>query len=141
MFKLFAGATFFAIAAVLVAMPAKDVVSASRLVLKTERTDGRTGSQVRNYLSPRLDGRPVAFCVSGESGCGKEAADAFCRVSGFGDAIMFQRDHGASDPAKVYFRQIKCRAAAAPAQASRDIVIEPAGAPLITNYAAKSDSL
>ncbi len=141
MMKLFAAVTFVASVSALVAIPAKDVTSASRVVLKADRVETRTSSQVRNYLSPSRDGRPVAFCISGESGCGKEAADAFCRGSGFIEAITFQRDHGASDLANVYFHQIKCRRSPAPVHDLGDVIIEPAGAPLITNWATKSDSL
>jgi hypothetical protein len=40
--------------------------------------------------------------------CGKEAADAFCRSTGFTGAMNFQRDSVQSHSARRGFRQIKC---------------------------------
>jgi hypothetical protein len=121
MLKLFAAVALLGSVS-LVAMPAIDAVSPSHAAAKADRLETQTDTQVRNYLSPQLDGRPVGFCVAGEDGCGKDAADAFCREIGFAEAIMFQRDNGPL----VVFRQIKCRRSAA-VEAHR-IIIEPAGA-------------
>jgi hypothetical protein len=99
----------------------------------------KVNAATRNYVSPRLAGKPVAFCLSGGSQCGKPAADAFCRSDGFEKAVTFQRDGVQLDPAKLRFRQIKCwrpQVAAEP-----DIIIQPAGVSLTSNTAAKSDQL
>jgi hypothetical protein len=103
------------------------------------RTAFKVNAATRNYVSPRLAGKPVVFCLSGGSQCGKPAADAFCRSNRFEKAVTFQRDGVQLDPAKLRFRQIKCwrpQVAAEP-----DIIIQPAGVSLTSNTAAKSDQL
>ena len=75
-------------------------------------------SSVRNYFSPTLDGIRVAACLS-DGGCGKPAADAFCKAQGFQRAMLFERQPYAEtrnidsgDLCKggscVAFRQVKC---------------------------------
>ena len=75
-------------------------------------------SSVRNYFSPTLDGIRVAACLSG-GGCGKPAADAFCKGQGFEKAMIFERqpsaetrslDSGAlcKGGSCVAFKQVKC---------------------------------
>lgn len=108
MLKLFTAAALLGSVSTLVAMPATDAVIPSPSMLKADRLEARNDTQVRNYLSPQLNGKPVAFCLAGENGCGREAADAFCRGNGFGEAITFQRDNGVAT-AQVVFHQIKCR--------------------------------
>ena len=85
------------------------VVDVPQSVVKVHRADVPPTSSVRNYMSPRMNGRPVAFCLSLTKQCGKHAADAFCRGKGFDEALSYQRD--AMDPTKLSFRQIKCRQA------------------------------
>lgn len=105
MLKLMATAALLGSVSTLVVMPATDALTPSQPALKTDRLHTRTDTRVRNYLSPRQNGRPVAFCLAGDDGCGKEAADAFCRGEGFAEAIIFQRDNAPL----VVFHQIKCR--------------------------------
>jgi hypothetical protein len=74
-------------------------------------------SEVRNYFAPQLDGQRVNACLS-DGACGKPAADAFCRVEGYDQAMLFQREQASSarviDSDKVCdgkcstFRQVKC---------------------------------
>src|SRR5262245_51853533 len=80
----------------------------SRPAFKVNGPETRANAAARNYMSPSLAGKPVVFCLSGGSQCGKPAADAFCRSSGFEKAVTFQRDSVQLDPAKLRFRQIKC---------------------------------
>ena len=74
-------------------------------------------SEVRNYFSPQLDGHRIHACLS-DGACGKAAADAFCKIEGYDEAMLFQREP--SDQARVIdsekvcagnctaFRQVKC---------------------------------
>jgi hypothetical protein len=77
-------------------------------------------ASVRNYFAPELDGFRLASCLAGNEGCGKPAADAYCRAQGYETAVLFQREaaaetvtHGdggrCSGPNCVAFRQIKCQ--------------------------------
>ena len=84
---------------------------------------------VRNFFAPRLLGDNVAFCTAGENGCGKPAADSWCRQQGYESALMFQRTHGKAGVSArrgvrhadtgdlclsgdcLAFRQIKCQRA------------------------------
>jgi hypothetical protein len=108
------------------------------LAYKTDRLETVIEASVRNYLSPRHDGRPIAFCLAAGKRCGKEAADAFCRGNGFTEAMTFERHGAQTDPALLEFRQIKCRRPAAALE--QDVIIEFAGA-AASNLAAKSDRL
>lgn len=74
-------------------------------------------AEVRNYFSPQLDGHRINACLS-DGACGKAAADAFCKVEGYDQAMLFQRER--SDSARAIdsdklcdgnctaFRQVKC---------------------------------
>ncbi|MBM3520717.1 MAG: hypothetical protein FJX63_08110 [Alphaproteobacteria bacterium] len=77
-------------------------------------------ASVRNFFAPELDGRRLDSCLAGNEGCGKPAADAYCRAQGYETAVLFQREaaketvmlgDGAqcNGPACVAFRQIKCQ--------------------------------
>jgi hypothetical protein len=77
----------------------------------------------RNFFAPSLEGNRIAACLQGGKACGKPAADAFCRTSGYGPALMFQREPvattrtiGSGEMCRtgtcVSFRQIKCSALA-----------------------------
>jgi hypothetical protein len=78
------------------------------LPFKIDRLETLSDPRNRNYISPRLNGEPVAFCRIGTSGCGKEAADAFCRDLGFGEARTYRRDRIEPDLTKLHFQQIRC---------------------------------
>jgi hypothetical protein len=64
----------------------------------------------RTFFTPKLGGEPIAFCLTATGGCGKAAADHFCRNSGFDTALTFQRRQvmagGGEEP--TGFTQIKC---------------------------------
>jgi hypothetical protein len=64
----------------------------------------------RTFFAPKLSGEPVSFCLTATGGCGKAAADHFCRNSGFDTALTFQRRQvmsgGGEEP--TGFTQIKC---------------------------------
>jgi len=74
-------------------------------------------SEVRNFFSPRVDGQPINACLAGGA-CGKAAADAFCKVEGYDQAMLFQRESSQSarlidsdklcDGDCTAFRQVKC---------------------------------
>lgn len=74
-------------------------------------------SEVRNFFSPQVGGQPINACLA-DGACGKPAADAFCKVEGYDQAMIFQREQSASarviDSDKVCdkdctsFRQVKC---------------------------------
>jgi hypothetical protein len=50
----------------------------------------------RSYSKPSLLGQPVHHCLADGNTCGKPAADAFCRLNGYENALNFrlQRDPG-----------------------------------------------
>jgi len=64
----------------------------------------------RTYFAPKVGGEAVSFCLTATGGCGKAAADHFCRSSGFDTALTFQRRQvmsgGGEGP--TGFTQIKC---------------------------------
>jgi hypothetical protein len=64
----------------------------------------------RTFFAPKLGGEPVAFCLRGGSGCGKAAADNFCRNNGFDTALTFARRQVMTDGGEepTGFTQIKC---------------------------------
>jgi hypothetical protein len=74
-------------------------------------------SEVRNFFSPRVDGQPINACLAGGA-CGKAAADAFCKVEGFDQAMLFQRGRAESaraidsdklcDKDCTALKQVKC---------------------------------
>ena len=45
----------------------------------------------RSFSQPMLKGQRIASCLDGTTGCGKPAADAFCQLQGYSEAILFQR--------------------------------------------------
>jgi hypothetical protein len=84
--------------------PSPEIVSTT---LEASRLTSQGENNARTYLLPRVNGNRVAFCL--EVGrCGKEAADSFCRRSGFEEALTFQRDAVQNNSARLRFREIKC---------------------------------
>jgi hypothetical protein len=77
-------------------------------------------ASVRNFFSPAWNGNRLAACLSASEGCGKPAADAFCKSHGYDQAVLFQREQTAVAMAMgsgelcegsscTAFRQIKCQ--------------------------------
>ena len=74
-------------------------------------------SEVRTYFTPELDGQRINACLA-TGACGKPAADAFCKVEGYDQAMLFQRERSQSarlidsdklcDGDCTAFRQVKC---------------------------------
>ena len=88
----------------------------------------------RTYFAPKVGGEAVSFCLTATGGCGKAAADHFCRSSGFDTALTFQRRQVMSDGGEepTGFTQIKCYKP----------TIEGSGKPTaVTNTAGKSGRL
>jgi hypothetical protein len=109
MLKILAIAALLGGISIFAAFAGPDSSMATKSVGKLDRVNMPATSSARNYMSPRMNGRPVAFCMSLAKQCGKHAADAFCRGKGFDQAISYERD--AFDPTNLSFRQIKCRQA------------------------------
>lgn len=76
-------------------------------------------ASVRNFFAPAVDGSRLDTCLSGQSSCGKPAADAFCVKEGYTEAILFQREAASSTRQLgtdalcegeicMSFRRIKC---------------------------------
>ena len=84
--------------------PSPEIASTT---LKASRLTWQGENNARTYLLPRLNGNRVPFCMD-VGRCGKEAADAFCRRSGFEEALTFQRDTVQNNSARLRFREIKC---------------------------------
>jgi hypothetical protein len=73
---------------------------------------------VRTWITPQLDGERVSSCLSNQSGCGKPAADLWCKSMGFEEALTFERERAPFDFTRLAdtrelapgtpFRQIKC---------------------------------
>jgi hypothetical protein len=116
MFKIFAVATLLSGITALATVPGFDasislqnfVKDARFNISKASRLPSTAAIGVRNYVSPRLNGNRVAFCLSGQGRCGKEAADAFCRSNGFREALTFQRSGILRRATTLSFGQIKC---------------------------------
>ena len=141
MLKIIAATTLLAGASTMVGIPAFDSSGTSPRVAKADRIALQIDTGIRNYLSPRLNGNRVAFCLTDGSQCGKEAADAFCRGNGFSEAITFQRDHVQSNSTRLRFRQIKCWHPQVAAGTEQDVITELAGVPQTSNAAIKSNRL
>jgi hypothetical protein len=140
MLKLIVAATLLGSVSTLAAIPVSDSPLSMRPAFKTDRVETSTSSAARNFLSPKIDGKPVAFCLSGDSQCGKAAADAFCRSAGYNVALTFQRDGMQSELATLHFREIKCAQPKVAVDASHGMANDKAGISL-SNATAKSDRL
>jgi hypothetical protein len=76
-----------------------------------------TAGEVRNFFAPEIGGARLDACLAA-GGCGKPAADAFCKVQGYDRAVIFQRETSSAtqaiDSGKTCtgsctaFRQVKC---------------------------------
>lgn len=73
----------------------------------------------RNFFAPQWQGERLGACLADGSGCGKPAADAFCKAEGYDTALTFQReplsrtrlidsDASCHGSACMAFVQIKC---------------------------------
>jgi hypothetical protein len=77
------------------------LAKSNRIVLDQTR-------EVRTYDRPRRNGNRLSFCLTADGGCGKSAAEEFCRSNDFEGALTFQRDHMDGHGAQLRFLRIKC---------------------------------
>ena len=87
--------------------------TAAAALLLLSLATGMAEAGVRSYFTPEVDGKRIDLCLSGQSDCGKPAADAFCKVNGYDEALLFQREAtpetiSCAGPSCTSFRQIKC---------------------------------
>lgn len=108
MFKLLSAAMVLAATALSVILTVREAPKTPGLVFGTGLTPHSNSSGTRNFGWPHRNGDLIAFCLFGVSKCGKEAADAFCHVNGFKDALTFRRNSTAPNSTELYFSQIKC---------------------------------
>ena len=91
------------------------VLSAAAMILSVSAE-----ASVRSFFAPEWNGSRLAACLSGSLGCGKPAADAFCKSIGYDQAVLFQREKTVAARAIgtgelcqggqcTAFRQIKCQ--------------------------------
>lgn len=52
---------------------------------------GGGGADEHTYNKPKLNGNRVNYCESKGTGCGQDAADAFCDAKGYDDASDFEQ--------------------------------------------------
>ncbi len=83
-------------------------------------TASMSQAQVRNFFAPVIAGARLDACLSNAGDCGKPAADAFCKVQGYENALIFQREATALPTRRLVsgdtceggsctaFKQIKC---------------------------------
>jgi hypothetical protein len=50
-----------------------------------------SAASARNFFSPGYLGQPLAFCLDGQTSCGKPAATAWCQTNGYDEALSFAR--------------------------------------------------
>jgi hypothetical protein len=55
-------------------------------------------SAARSFSQPKVMGNAVDHCLEANAGCGKPAADAFCRSQGYEKALSFRLER---DPARI----------------------------------------
>ncbi len=60
------------------------------------------GSQTRSFFVDKIYGDRPQLCTVAGTGCGKPAADAWCRQAGYQNALVFR---AASDKAATYREQ------------------------------------
>jgi hypothetical protein len=83
----------------------------------------------RSYSLPTDEGKAISDCLADGKGCGKPAADQFCKKAGYSESILFSRapvtlaqvldstEVCAGETCKAFTR-IKCYAPKAETQAS-----------------------
>lgn len=63
----------------------------------------------KDFVKPSLNGQRIHYCFKPGGGCGKKAADAFCDIQGYDEAIAFQQSNvllGAKSPRFIGTGQI-----------------------------------
>jgi hypothetical protein len=63
----------------------------------------------KDFLKPALNGQRIHYCFKPSGGCGKKAADAFCDIQGYDEAISFAQSNvllGAKAPRFIGSGQI-----------------------------------
>jgi hypothetical protein len=47
----------------------------------------------KDFLKPSLNGQRIHYCFKPSGGCGKKAADAFCDIQGYDEAVSFAQSN------------------------------------------------
>lgn len=71
--------------------------------LLTIGTAANASAYTKTYNQPMHGGKRLDWCVNWAQGCGKQAADAFCKAKGFDKTTAFSIDHniGQSSPTRL----------------------------------------
>lgn len=88
-------------------------------------------ASTRSYSLPTDGGKAISACLADGSTCGKPAADQFCKMAGYSESILFQRQAVAAalvlDGAQICegdscqaFTRIKCYTPTVEEQASAE---------------------
>jgi hypothetical protein len=97
--------------------------------------------EVRTYDRPRRNGNRLSFCLTTDGGCGKSAADEFCRGNDFEGALTFQRDHMDGHGAQVRFLRIKCWRSKGFTSDKEAVASEVPRTEVLSNMSTKSDRM
>jgi hypothetical protein len=76
------------------ASPIRYPVGAGAIValgLTAAASQPASAASARNFFSPGYLGQPLAFCLDGQTSCGKPAATAWCQTNGYDEALSFAR--------------------------------------------------
>ena len=104
---------------------------AAALCVAVLASAGSASAASRSYSLPTDGGQAISACLADGSTCGKPAADQFCKMAGYSESILFQRQAVAAalvlDGAQICegdscqaFTRIKCYTPTVEEQASAE---------------------